>query len=446
MGLRVWAAGTGEVVSTSAQLNRMLADTTEIQKLAVMNNANLEGTMSGVNGVMKAYGIETAQVAQVSAVFNYVAATSFATVSDLAEAFKFIGPQARALGVTFEESAAALSLLSDVNHKGSIAGRAFRQMLSALVKPTAQVNEAMGDLLKPMTEVGQGWQELVFPEGRFIGLAEYFDLLAASVENLTDSQRTARLSELATLNSIPALIGLVEAQTKARKEGVNILRVYTKLLEGTVDAEVRAYQKIYEKEYGIPFSVEGAMSVFEGQWQRYIESPAGKWAQLMQRWRSAILDIGPALTDAAIPALRLLISALETVTSLLGGTDVFGAFAISAAGAVIVIGQVIAGLGSLFRVYAALKSIDAGMAAVGLAGGASAVFAKFGGAAAGSAVQGVLPGLGAAAGGATAGKLLGGGAAAAGGVVLGLVAALAALTVATVTLKAAIDRNTDERE
>jgi TP901 family phage tail tape measure protein len=377
-GLRLWAAGTGEVVTSQAQLNRIMDDTINIQQLAAMNNVDLEQTMSAVGGTMAAYGIAVQDVERVTSVFNFVAAKSFANVDDLGQAFTFVGPVAAQMGISFEETAAALALLSDQNIKGSMAGRGFRQMMITILKPTAQVNAAMNDLLAPVMAVGQSWQDLVNPGGKFIGLAEYFDLLAASVEHLTSAERNEKIAQLATANALPGLITLINDQVEARKDGVNIFSVYTKLLNNEVDAEVRAYQKIYEAQTGLPFSLEGALLRMEGMWETYRDSASGKMDRLKQAWNVAILDMAKPVAEVFLPILGEMAKTISGLTELLGdgtgwvktlawlalATTAFGTFATVA--------------GKAMQTYATVVTLSGGVETVKAAGGLGAVLATKG--------------------------------------------------------------------
>ena len=377
-GLRMWAAGTGEVISTTSQLNDILEDTTTIQKLAAMNSVALEQTMTNVGGVMAAYGMKTDEVNRVTSVFNYVAAQTFANVDDLGEAFVFVGPIAAQMGITFEETAAALALLSDSNIRGSKAGRGFRQMLIALADPTKSVDDAMTALVGTQTKMGESWKDIVFEGGEFMGLAEYVDLLAASVENLTSAEQGQRLAELATANALPGLTTLVMEQVEARKSGINIISVYTKILENNIDSEVRAYKEMYEAQTGYTFSTEGALARMEGQWERYINSSSGQLDKMKQEWNSAVLAMAKPMAEVFLPILVKVAGAIADVADFFDGKWVAGV----AAGTVAIYGLSSGFLllaGRLIQAGALIFTLQEGMKAVRAMGGWGAGLASLAG-------------------------------------------------------------------
>jgi hypothetical protein len=68
------------------------------------------------------------------------------SVSDLAEAFKYVAPVAAGVGISIEETVAAIGLLSDAGLKGSMAGTTLRRAFSELISPTAKAEKILASL------------------------------------------------------------------------------------------------------------------------------------------------------------------------------------------------------------------------------------------------------------------------------------------------------------
>lgn len=315
-GLRLWAAGTGEVVRSGSQLNRMMDDTVAIQRLAAVNNVDFAQTVDDVGGIMHEYGMQTKDVGRITDVLNYVSSESFANVNDLGQAFKMVGPLANQLGISFETTASALAMLSDNNVKGTMAGRAFRQILIKLVEPTDDYTKAMNQVLGVNEAMGESWKDIVFPGGQFVGLAEYFDIVAAATENMTDSQKAEFSALVTTANAIPAYITMLNNQNEARKYGVNAMRAYEKVMNGVNDAEVIAYKAMYQRITGLPFTLEGAHARMSGMWKEFETSDTARMMRLQNRWRSAIIGMGEPLTDVLIPILEDVVGIVERVSEI----------------------------------------------------------------------------------------------------------------------------------
>jgi hypothetical protein len=315
-GLRVWAAGTGAVINNSTDLNRTLAETVAIQKLASLNNVDLASTTDHVGAIIKEFGLQLSDVNHVVEVLNYVSANTFANVTDIGQAFRMVGPVAASMGVSFEETATSLALLSDANIKGTMAGRAVRQMFMRMLKPTADYNEVMNETLGLGKSTASIWQDMVFPEGEFVGMARYIDLLAEATANLTEQERNQRLAVMATANELPALTYLVTQQISARADGVNIVSGYEKAMKGVQDAEVMAYRTWYEKTTGLPFTLEGAHARMTRSWEEWEKSDTARAQRAQRAWENAFLGISESLSKTLIPMLERGAENMERIAAL----------------------------------------------------------------------------------------------------------------------------------
>jgi TP901 family phage tail tape measure protein len=402
-GVRLWAAGTGESVQTSEQMNRVLQDTVSIQKLAAMNSVDFGTAVENVGGAMHEFGMNVNDVNEIAAVFNYVSAKTFANVDDIGEAFKMVGPVAHSMGISFTEAASALALLSDQNIKGTMAGRAFRQMLIQLNKPSKEYNATMNEMLGFSEEQGEAWRKEIFPQGEFVGMAGFIGTLAENLGQYNQEEQNRRLAVLATANALPALTSLVQQQIEVQDEGINVLSVFEKTMTGMVDSEVLAYQRWYEATTGLPYSLEGAIAKFTNQWETYEAQDSVRAARMKQRWEAAIIGLGEAFTSDLLPAVEGVSGALIGLLNLfeehpwlrsvvttgvigggLGGAGLLGAGQLVQVGANIAIINTAlkqaGGLGALLTsmgTFGALLKIAGGAALVGgaglLAGGAGAL-------------------------------------------------------------------------
>ena len=365
-GMRLWAAGTGQVVDTQEKLHAILVTTTSVQKLAAMNGVELGQTMATVGSILAEYGLEIEDVGAVTGVLNFVAAKTFANVNDVGAAFKMVGPVAASMGVSFTETAAALGLLSDANIKGSMAGRALRQLFLSLLDPTAATNEQMNELLGTNKELAESWKKLVFPKGEFIGLAKFIDLLAASTENFTQLQRNEALAVMATANELPSLITLVNAQIEARKEGINVLAVFEKSMLGVVDAETEAADALA----GLDMGSTGAADLFEKQWNQIADSAANQADRVKQRWAAAMMGVGEATTGIALGPIEALVGVLENISAFVEKHPSIAGAAGVAAIAAVVSGKLLVTVGTIANAAANLLILKGAFAQFGGAVGA----------------------------------------------------------------------------
>jgi len=358
-GLFIWASGTGSVARNQEELNTILEQTIPIQQVAAMNQENLEMVTEHVGGAMHGFGLETQDTQRIVEVFNYTSDRTFATISDVGEALKFVGPSAKALGISLEETSATIGLLADANIKGTMAGRALRQFFIQLVRPTDKANEALNEALGLSGEIGDTWQDIAFPQGEFIGMAKFIDLLAGVTANYTEQERAAFLATIATANELPALTVLVDKQREARKQGINVITAERKVLEGTIDAEVRKYAEWKKATTGVTMSLEDAAASWKREWSDYEDSDVARADRMKQRWNVASMRVGQAFIEFTAPALEKVAEALEVITRYGAEHPELFQAALVGGGALAVLGGLTMLVGKGITLYADYKMIAA---------------------------------------------------------------------------------------
>lgn len=324
----VWAQATGQQVSSQEELNRLLEQTIPIQQLAVLTQTQAASVTDGTAAALRQYGLRLDETNRVTAIFAKMADDTLATVEDMSQAFKFVGPQAHTMGEEIEDTAAVLGIMANENIRGSQAGRAYRQMLLSLIEPTTKTRDAL--------EQAFGTDQPFYDaEGKFIGLTNVIDMLAAAAENSTEQQREELLATMFTANAMPAVTALVNQQIEARKRGINIVRAEAKLLQGTVDDEVEAYAQLRLETEGVSISMMGAMDLWNKQLGDWEQSDVYRVQQAEMRWKGFWLKIGESALNFAIPYIEKGAALLQEVTGLVSAHPELGTLVAVAAGGTI---------------------------------------------------------------------------------------------------------------
>ncbi len=296
-GTYFWASGIGQVVKTEADLNEVLGQTMDIQKLAKMDMVDLGEATKGVVGILGEFGLSVDETRRVVEVLHYSAARSNAEVGDMVEAYKMVGPVAAQLNVSLEDTAALFTTLADANIKGTMAGRAVRQMFIQLLEPSKEAQEALGKLF------GRDWHEKLFPRGAFVGTTRLIEMLTASLHGLTKAQQAETLAAIATANELPAITALVNDQTRANELGISMLRARGKEIDGVNDAEMELYRQEMARARGLELSTRGAAQTFEEDSRRELENVSIEWGRLEQKVGSVSKSLGKAFDEKVLPDL-----------------------------------------------------------------------------------------------------------------------------------------------
>ncbi len=329
-----WGSTTGQVVENTTQLAQVMRGLTTILKAAAITETDLEQSIKGVYSILVQYDLGLNSTRDVTEKLMLITQRTAAEFPDLINSFKMVGPIAASLGITFDQVVQYVGLLADAGIRGTMAGRALRQTFVKLVDPTARAKNALDAAFEATDTLGKGFDEIVFPDGEFIGFTSYVDILADVMEDMNMHQKNQLLGIITTQNELPALTALINRQIEARRGNTN-----------AIDDE--------------KFSLAGAHEQFE----RTFDLLEGSWVGITGLWQNSVIPLvhlvgaevaklmGPVLTFFSEVAqsvhkfLRLHPEVTEFIVKVVGLTSVAlllaGAF-FTVAGTLLVFGAGVA--------------------------------------------------------------------------------------------------------
>ena len=213
-----------------------------------------------VTDVLAGFGLEADQATRLTNILAKAAASSNTSVEQMGEAFSFVGPAAKAFGVSIEDASAAITFLSDSGVKRARAGTALRSVLSSLAKPSKAAAEALAkagiganDFSKGVVTLPGALQKLfvanldasdkisifnskmVSAGEILISSADKFGGVSEGFRNLNDdAARMAKTMDEGAKGGIRALKSALEALAIAVTD-TGILDGFNKLVRGVAD-------------------------------------------------------------------------------------------------------------------------------------------------------------------------------------------------------------------
>jgi TP901 family phage tail tape measure protein len=357
----LWGSATGQTIKTQEDLNRVMGQTVSILKLAAMTQTDYESTAKGVYAVITQYGMALSDVNKVSAAFYQISRKTALEVPDLVESFKMVGPMAHALGVSFEEVAGTLGILGDLGQRGSMAGRGLGMFLTQMVRPAPKGIQAMNDLFAATMHVQDGYNKLVFPKGKFIGIEKFVTLLAKATNGLTDQQKLNYITTIVgTQNAARQIIPLINAQTAAVKAGTSMWADAKYTTEGAEKAFSDAWGNMSSTWKGIVGLVKNSLMpimLMAGQSVAKFATPAMEALSGVAVKFTLFLRLNPKIADFAVKVLAIASSVLALTGSVMvaaGGMLLFKT----------VLTEAGVGLISLIAPFLILEAVVAGVAYV----------------------------------------------------------------------------------
>ncbi len=175
-------------------VNEQMGALPSVLQLAAAGQLDLATSADIVTNVMAGFGLTVEELGRA----NDVLVTGFTSANtnlvQLGQAFKFAGPIAKAAGITFEETAAALALMGNAGIQASMAGTGLRGAITRLLRPSGEAKRVIAALGLTVTDAA----DKMLPLTEIIGQLEDVGLSAGDAMTLF-GQRAG-----------PAMLALVE--------------------------------------------------------------------------------------------------------------------------------------------------------------------------------------------------------------------------------------------
>lgn len=194
------AAGMENLASAGFNANEIMAAMPGLLDLAAVSGGDVALASENAATALRGFGLDAGQAGHVADVFARAAADTNAEVADMGEAMKYIAPVANAMGISLEESAAAIGIMSDAGIKGSQAGTSLRGALSRLAKPT-------DPMIAKMDELGLSFYDA---EGNMKSLKDQVGMLQQAFKGLTPEQQQNALVTLYGQESLSGMMALID--------------------------------------------------------------------------------------------------------------------------------------------------------------------------------------------------------------------------------------------
>lgn len=261
---------------------------------------------------LNGFGLEAAEAGRVADVLAKSAAATNAGVTDMGEAMAYVAPVAKSIGLSLEETAAVIGILSNAGIKGSMAGTTLRGAISALLTPTSEAQKIM-DRLGVSVKDSSGQ---MLPLNEIVGQFEKSGLSAADAMAIFGDRAG------------PGMLALIQ-------QGQSGLVDMTAELENSAGAA-------QEMADGMESGIGGAFRQFEG----------------------SVESLSIAIGEALIPALLPLMDTLKGLVGWFGSLDkdtltiivTIAAFAAAVGPLLIVLGMLVSSIGSIITIIPVLMA------------------------------------------------------------------------------------------
>lgn len=140
------AEGMTFLARAGFETDEVLASIGDTLVLAQAGALDLGAAADIASNVLQGFRLEASEASRVVDVLAFAANNSNTNVTQLGDALKFVAPVAAGLGVSLEETTAAVGALSDAGLQATIAGTGLRSILATIVAPSNKVQGIFQEL------------------------------------------------------------------------------------------------------------------------------------------------------------------------------------------------------------------------------------------------------------------------------------------------------------
>ncbi|MGV3336689.1 phage tail tape measure protein [Latilactobacillus curvatus] len=296
---------------------------------AVLNASKASGedfndVMSVSTSTLEQFGLKTESTSgmlknttRVTDSLTYVANATAAGFDTMGEAMTYVGPSAHAAGISLEETAAAIGVMSQKGIEGSVAGTALRGALTKLLNPSNKNRQGFKELGVSVDDFKKGT----------LTLPEILDKIKNNTEGWTDQQRASSI----------ALAFGTEAQA-----GMNAL------ISSGGD-ELRKYTKGAQEASGTTKQIADQLN----------NTQAAKVARFKESIHVLSIEVGEKLLPALLPLVEKATDMVQSFAKMDDATQqsiikwaIFAATIGPVAGTMGKVGTVVSQGSSLFSIFA----------------------------------------------------------------------------------------------
>ncbi|MFW5434357.1 phage tail tape measure protein [Paenibacillus apiarius] len=321
--------------------NQIIAAMPGVLALAAAGQMDLARTSDIASNILTGFQLEAEEAMRVVDVMAKTMTSSNTNIEQLGYAMKYVAPVAASLGISIEETAAAIGKLSDAGIQGEMAGTQLRAILLRLVRPvgeSAEIMEKLGINIKDAA-------------GNILPLTQIVGQLEKGFGKLTQAQQAEAASLLAGTEAASGFLTLINTGSASLESFTEVLRNSGGTAQEIADTQMDTLKGSIEEMKSALESVGIAVGDTFAPAVRAV-------VDLLTRMFLGFTELDPAL-QAAIVAFPVatagvlgLVAAVGALTIAMNALNVsfplFGAIAVA-------IGLVTAGVAALVSSYGAAE-------------------------------------------------------------------------------------------
>lgn len=235
------AKGMEELAALGMNTNQIMKAMPGVISAAEASGSDLATTATIMASSLNSFNLKASDSGHVADLLATAANDSAADVQYMGDALKYAGTPAHSLGVTLEDTSAAIEVMSNSGLEGSQAGTALRASFIRLAKPSAQSQKAIDKLGISLSN----------SKGEFVGMPNLIGQFKDALQGMTKDQKLAYVAQIVGTEAASGFLALIDA-------GPAKLKKYSDSLKNSNGASKEAADKMKDNLKGSLEQLGGA--------------------------------------------------------------------------------------------------------------------------------------------------------------------------------------------
>nr|WP_145432748.1 phage tail tape measure protein [Staphylococcus haemolyticus] len=235
------AKGMEELAALGMNTNQIMKAMPGVISAAEASGSDLATTATIMASSLNSFNLKASDSGHVADLLATAANDSAADVQYMGDALKYAGTPAHSLGVTLEDTSAAIEVMSNSGLEGSQAGTALRASFIKLAKPSAQSQKAIDKLGISLSN----------SKGEFVGMPNLIGQFKDALQGMTKDQKLAYVAQIVGTEAASGFLALIDA-------GPAKLKKYSDSLKNSNGASKEAADKMKDNLKGSLEQLGGA--------------------------------------------------------------------------------------------------------------------------------------------------------------------------------------------
>ncbi|CAC6519002.1 TP901 family prophage L54a [Staphylococcus aureus] len=195
------AKGMEELAALGFNAKQTMEAMPGVISAAEASGAEMATTATVMASAINSFGLKASDANHVADLLARSANDSAADIQYMGDALKYAGTPAKALGVSIEDTSAAIEVLSNSGLEGSQAGTALRASFIRLANPSKNTAKEMKKLGIHLSDA----------KGQFVGMGELIRQFQDNMKGMTREQKLATVATIVGTEAASGFLALIEA-------------------------------------------------------------------------------------------------------------------------------------------------------------------------------------------------------------------------------------------